>query len=411
MATKSGFPSGIRLDPRNNKHFLARLTDPCTGRRTDRSFLTEAEAIAAVHKVKEARKAYRDRWLTIPPNVENVITWILSNYTSGYYKGTNIVSVEELGNEYIEYRRKMVERGLLTAKSFTCDEYQTKFFIRYCKQVNRVDKKQAFSEDNLDEFNSYVHNHFQSKDSRTHSLRTVRALIDWLLMKKFIVDRPLNIDVFKKVRTTMIDKQRRKEKKKVFTVDEVKKMLSLAPPRLKLYILLALNGGYLSVDISRLQWEMLNEETMRIEKEVRGKTECPQYCELWPETYSLLRSESKSYPNGVILTTKYGTELYHIRNTKKQNGATTMYVTDNIGQWFIKFVNKIGIKGSFKMLRATGASHIMYDYPNPNKRFTNTELYDMWLAHKKPKVDAAYDRGDMTELYLAQKWLRTLYID
>ena len=70
---------------------------------------------------------------------------------------------------------------------------------------------------------------------------------------------------------------------KFFTVDEVKTMYAKATPRMRLYLLLALNGGFTQIDIATLTHNMVDLDKGVISRD-RNKTSVPQGCKLWPLT-------------------------------------------------------------------------------------------------------------------------------
>ena len=79
-----------------------------------------------------------------------------------------------------------------------------------------------------------------------------------------------------------------------FTDGEIKKLLAKATGQLKLHILLMLNCGYRSTDISDLRDDQVDWTEGRIKRK-RSKTEnhedVPEVdYKLWPETFSLLKS-------------------------------------------------------------------------------------------------------------------------
>lgn len=81
---------------------------------------------------------------------------------------------------------------------------------------------------------------------------------------------------------------------------------------------------------------------------------------------------------------------------------------DLIARAFTALKKKCGFpKGkSFRNLRQVGATAIRNHYkPNGGCTKTNSELFDMFLAHKEPDVVRAYDDPVFDELYKATDWL------
>jgi hypothetical protein len=74
-------------------------------------------------------------------------------------------------------------------------------------------------------------------------------------------------------------------------VEEVEAMYAKATDRMKLYMLLALNGGFTQIDIATLTHGMIDWRTGIISRD-RNKTSVPQGCKLWPNTLALLKQEA-----------------------------------------------------------------------------------------------------------------------
>jgi integrase len=190
------------------------------------------------------------------------------------------------------------------------------------------------------------------------------------------------------------------QKIKVFTVDEIKALLAAASPALRLYLLLALNCGFTSGDIAKLQQSELDLERGYI---VRKRTKTKKYEDvptvsyrLWTETLSLLK-QYRSDDVEVALLNEDGKPL------KREWIGTDnkMKKTDNIRTAYERLVKKLGIKHPkpLKLLRKTGATLLA---SNPKYRHCDV----LYLGHS-PKGTAArfYSAPDQKTFDKGVMWL------
>ena len=75
---------------------------------------------------------------------------------------------------------------------------------------------------------------------------------------------------------------------KMFTADEVRRLLDAAGPQLRAMIFLAVNAGMGNTDRGRLPLSAVNLDTAWLDYP-RPKTGMPRRCWLWPETVQAIR--------------------------------------------------------------------------------------------------------------------------
>jgi integrase len=83
---------------------------------------------------------------------------------------------------------------------------------------------------------------------------------------------------------------------KLFTADELRRLVASADVPLKAMILLGSNCGYGNADVFGLPLAALDLERGIIDYP-RPKTGIPRRCPLWPETVQALREPSRSVPH------------------------------------------------------------------------------------------------------------------
>jgi integrase len=128
-----------------------------------------------------------------------------------------------------------------------------------------------------------------------------------------LIDKPMRYGSgFKRPAKKVLRLERAKQGPKLFTREEIHKILDAAPVHLRAMVLLAINCGYGNSDCGTLPLCALNLETGWIDYP-RPKTGIPRRCALWPETVQALRESLAKRPQpkeskdaGLVFITKYG---------------------------------------------------------------------------------------------------------
>jgi hypothetical protein len=194
-----------------------------------------------------------------------------------------------------------------------------------------------------------------------------------------------------------------KPKPQFFAVDEVRAYFESSPKPMKLFISIALNGGFTQKDIATLTHSMFDHKKSVIQRE-RSKTEVPQVCKLWPVTSELLRSQmTKGSGDDLLLLGSKGNPL----TTERIRDDGNIVLTDTIKLAFDRVKKKLGTYGDgkgFKLFRKTGANDIEKEYQEfPHVR-------DLYLAHSsRNRVADHYVKRHFDLLFKATDYLETLY--
>lgn len=135
-----------------------------------------------------------------------------------------------------------------------------------------------------------------------------------------------------------------------YTVDEIKKLLSLATPRQSLYVLLALNCGMYVSDIGLLRQDEIDWKTGRLKRQrskTRERSEKVPFVDypLWFRTFDLLKKYRSDHQTLAILSER-GEQLYK-REKRHNNSIRTAY---------LRLITKAKIDKSWKALRKAGAT-------------------------------------------------------
>jgi integrase len=128
-----------------------------------------------------------------------------------------------------------------------------------------------------------------------------------------LLDRPTRFGpAFKRTSKKTMRLYRAKQGPKLFTADEVRRLLDAAGTQLRAMILLGVNCGFGNSDCGRLPLSAVNLDTGWADYP-RPKTGLPRRCPLWPETVQAIREALAHCPDpkdpadaGLVFVTKYG---------------------------------------------------------------------------------------------------------
>jgi integrase len=165
-----------------------------------------------------------------------------------------------------------------------------------------------------------------------------------------LLDRPMRFGpVFKRTSKKVLRLYKAKQGAKLFTAEEVRRLLDASDVQMRAMILLGINCGYGNADCGTLRLSVLDLERGIIDYP-RPKTGIARRCALWPETIAALREvlanrkEPKDRSNAdLVFITKYRQSWYKIDNPGPLTHAMR------------KLLTKLGIDGhrNFYTLRHT----------------------------------------------------------
>jgi integrase len=128
-----------------------------------------------------------------------------------------------------------------------------------------------------------------------------------------LISRPARFGPgFKRPTKKVLRLHRAEQGPKLFTAEEIRRLLAEAGVQLKVMILLGINAGFGNSDCAQLPQEVVNLKAAVIDYP-RPKTGIPRRCPLWPETVAALRDVLAKRPEpkaeedaGLVFITKYG---------------------------------------------------------------------------------------------------------
>ena len=399
---------GVKRVIRNRKEtYRILVMDPFPGTPPERRFHydTEDEAIEAKKRIDRTRKAIQKGEYTVPTGVEDKLLWIKTNGREGLANGATDkpVTIQELISAYINRQRSKV--GIegdesISHKYFQENEYHTRLFREFCEEKGTDRIESALSADNLEAYKIHASKHFNSKKSLSHTVKNIKSLIQWAWNSDRIDNIPRNLDEFRKVKVPPPQAQ-------AYTKEEFLLLLKNASPRMQLYLLMAVNCGYTQKAIGDLTYDMIDLDTGMIDRsrsKVEKTADVPQKSKLWPSTLALLNKlrTDECGSDRVILSSKGQPLVWH----KLRDGTDKLTGSDSVQTGFDRLRRRCKYpKGrSFKTVRSTGSDLIKNRYPHAKTK-TNSELFDMYLAHSPGPMVQSYDPGDWTELFEATDWV------
>jgi integrase len=196
-----------------------------------------------------------------------------------------------------------------------------------------------------------------------------------------MIDRPIRYgQSFKRPsrKTLRLDKARKGAK--LFTSEEIHKLMNASPVHLKAMILLGINCGFGNADCGQLPLLAVNLESGWIDFP-RPKTGIPRRCPLWPETVQALckalakRTEPKDPANnGLVFITKYGLPW--------AKDATDQTLAKEVG----KLLRSLGINGRTGL----GFYTLRHTFRTVADESKDQPAVDFIMGHEVPHMSAVY---------------------
>jgi len=237
-----------------------------------------------------------------------------------------------------------------------------------------------------------------SVDYTRDRLGTIRSFVQWLWRIEAIEELPRvlapgsnDLRINRKISTP-----------EVFTIEEVKKLLTSATDRTKLYLLLMLNTGSTQKDLSDLlptevDWKK-GTITRKRSKTAKHKSVPTVTYILWKETFRLLQQE-RSSDAATVLVNHEGCPL----KVERIDNEGKLKKIDNVASSFARLKRKNGIKKPLKYFRKTSATLL-----KSNKDYRGLDV--LFLGHAPATVaERHYTQAPQQLLNDALAWLGQQY--
>jgi integrase len=257
------------------------------------------------------------------------------------------MTLKKLCDMFSKYQFSKVKANAITAQHYNDQVSSLNKFMTSLGQGRRI---RDISTLDLQNYKRKLQKQYNSSGHRLNlHISNLKTLFHWA-KKNDILQRIPNIDAIS--RTKIVNKQRR-----IFTHEEISKLLAVADTQMKAMIWLGLNCGFGCTDCSGLQWKHLDLTNGRVIFP-RGKTGVPRDLPLWPETITALKAVPKKGKS--VFYTARGNPFVRTVLKTDSNGQEKYSTLNTISTKFSRLLKKTGLnvsKGSgFYTLRRTAAT-------------------------------------------------------
>jgi integrase len=221
---------------------------------------------------------------------------------------TDGLTVKELCNQFLNAKRALVESGELTNRSWQDYKDATDLI------VSHFGKGRLVADLDPDDFAG-----LRRKLAKKWGPVTLGNVIQRMrVVFKFawdggLIDRPVRYGQgFKRPSRKVVRIDRARKGPRLFTAEEIRRLIGAAGVQLKAMILLGINGGFGNADCGHLPLSAVDLKAGMIDFP-HPKTGIPRRCPLWGETVQAIREASTGRPEpkkeehaGLVFITKYG---------------------------------------------------------------------------------------------------------
>lgn len=278
---------------------------------------------------------------------------------------TTPYSIEQLIDRLLESKRSLALLGNRSARTPADLRDKLKRFQLYCDEIGLKQAKHI-NEGTLDGYFNYLislvaKGQFQADPRAKNLFNAARTLVRYGWRIKIIEDLPRNITGEDFEFSNKEDNRLKKEH--LWTRKDFHAALNYLNPRWQCYLLLMLNCGFYSTDISNLTFDKINLKDGRIvtrrEKTKRSKNPPVVNYKLWNRTTELIEETMEQSGDNVFLS-KTGTPLVVSRINMDVSGLAkeTNYntLTRQWGRMKKKRNSKLPQKLQLRHLRHTGST-------------------------------------------------------
>jgi integrase len=221
---------------------------------------------------------------------------------------SDALTVKDVANAFLNAKREAVEAGELSPRTWA--DYRSIMD----KLVAGLGKRRVAAA--LDPLDFAALKNKLAGRNGPHRMCTVVQVIRSAFKHAYasgMLDRPVRFGPsFKRASKKTLRLHRAERGPKLFSAEEVRRMIDAAGVQLKAMILLAINCGFGNADCGRLPLAAVDFDAGMIDFP-RPKTGIPRRCPLWPETVAALREALAKRPEpkaaedaGLVFVTKYG---------------------------------------------------------------------------------------------------------
>lgn len=259
----------------------------------------------------------------------------------------------DLSNQFLHYKRGLVDEGTLTLHSW----YD---YHRTCEKLMGVLGQQRLVEELGPEDFATVRQSFGAAGwgpvKIGNEVNRTRMIFRYGI-EQGLIGKPILFGKFKRPDKKTLRMHRAKQKAKhgprMFTADELHRILDAADAAMKAMVMLGANGGLNNSDVATLYFDAMDLDKAMLDFP-RGKTGVPRRIPLWPETVAAIkawlavRPEPKHETDAhLVFLTRMRRAWFRLgRFTTNAAGKEVVRGIDNpVSKSFRVLLDKIGLNG------------------------------------------------------------------
>jgi integrase len=287
------------------------------------------------------------------------------------------VTVKDVANDFLNAKQALVDAGELSPRTWA-DYKQVCDLV-----VAQFGKGRLASDVGPDDFaalRNKVAKKWGPQRLGSKPIQYTRCLFKHALDAE-LLDRAARFGPgFKRPNKKVLRLNRAEQGPRLFTADEIRRLLDTASTPMNAMLLLGINAGFGNADCANLPLSALDLERAIIDFP-RPKTGVPRRCPLWPETIQAIREALARRPQpkdpadaGLVFITKYGMAW---------SKETT---TNPVSQETAKLLKKLGINGH-KGLGFYTLRHVFRTVADETK---DQPAVDFIMGHEAPHMSSVY---------------------
>jgi integrase len=289
------------------------------------------------------------------------------------------LTVKELCNKFLNHKRDKMDAGELAVRTWAKYKEVTDLLVK------KFTKSRLVADLRTEDFTALKN----VMTRRWGPLRVadfiqhVRSVFKYALDSD-LLDRPVRFGPgFERPSQKTLRLHRAKQGPKLFTAEEVRKMLDAADVPMKAILLLGVNCGFGNADVANLPLSALNLDQGWVDYP-RPKTGIPRRCPLWPETVEAIREALAKRPApkepehaGLVFISRRGTPWCSVRESNR---------TDGVAVQAAGLMKQVGV-ASRKGLGFYTLRHVFRTVADAAK---DQPAADLIMGHEIPNMSTAY---------------------
>lgn len=225
---------------------------------------------------------YFGRWEEPDKALAEYKAFLLSRSENRHVVGKQVgLTIRDACDSFLSAKQDSLEQGELTRITF--DEYK-RSCLRVADHFGRDSVVEHISPADFQEYRAKIAENW-GIIAVGNEITRVRSLFRWCHDQRLIKERPFYGSEFKKPSAKALRRHRRLSGKKLYTPEEIKRLLDFAGTQMRAMILMGINGGLGNTDLATVTLGALEGTILNYP---RPKTEVDRLIPLWPETLAAI---------------------------------------------------------------------------------------------------------------------------